>query len=162
MKLATSESGGFVHAVAEVFGGDIKAWFLKLFVGGLAAIAHAVELTSLPFIITCAMLLLDSILGAMLAIKKGGWSAFKPWLMVKGPTMKLAVGTICMGIVGLLDVYVLKTQPGSMMSILYVVAGIIMSAVSIDAVRKVDEMWNVGIAKALASKFPGLFGPKDN
>jgi hypothetical protein len=37
-----------------------------------------------------------------------------------------------------------------------------MGAVGIDAVRKVDSLWNIGIGRALTRLNPAMFGPRDN
>lgn len=147
-------------ALNEIFGGSVGAWLLKLAVGGLTALAHATELASVPFILTFVMLGLDAVLGTILAVKKGGWVAVKPWRWVSGPTMKGVVGGLAMVLVGMLDVWVTKSAPGEMSPALYVVAGIMMGAVAIDAARKVDAIWNVGLADALSRVLPRVFGGK--
>lgn len=157
---APEGTGEVASALNEIFGGSVGAWLLKLTLGGLTALAHATELAAVPFILTFVMLGLDAVLGTILAIKTGGWASVKPWRWVSGPTMKGVVGGLSMVLVGIIDVWVTKSTPGEMSPALYVVAGVMMGAVAIDAARKVDAIWNVGLAAALTRHFPRLFGGK--
>lgn len=157
---APESAGEFMSAVNEILGGSFGAWVLKLAIGGLTALAHATELAAAPFIITSMILFADAILGTIKAVKDGGWGAVKPWRWVSGPTMKATVGGLAMLITSAVDVWVTKSTPGEMSPALYVVAGVMMGAVAIDAARKVDAIWNVGLAAALTRHFPRLFGGK--
>lgn len=149
-------------AAQEIFGGTAGSWGLKLLLGAVAALVHAVETATLSIAAFAFLCLADAILGVMRQAKRnrtgdGQRQAIKVWRLVSGPAAKWFVGMIVLLCGSFFDLVLFGEQPFLGGPLLLFFSGVLLGAIVVEVAAKADYLQGWGLSAKLRKKYPQLF-----
>ena len=138
-------------AVQEYVGGGPTVWVWKMAGAAVAAGAHGAEAAAIVIGGWFFLVLTDTLLGVLLAIRKAGLSVIKPGRLVSGPAAKFLVGGMVLLAGSIFDVAVFGSDPDAWLqgTALKVVAGVVLFSILLQVADKADVILGFGIGERL-------------
>lgn len=150
-------------AIKGIIGGTPQEITVKIALGFVTLLVAAINDSGFFIMAFLFGILMDAILGTVLAVKESGWSSIKPWKWVTGPMLKGVVITLFLLVAAILDMVINKTPVQHMGSspIVITVSVVGVGAIAMEAAGKAQRLTGYKITEWVSSAIDRFRPKKD-
>lgn len=150
-------------SVKEIVGGTPDEVMTKIILGFVTLAVAAINDSSFFIMAFLFGILIDAILGTMVAVKEGGWDSVKFWRWITGPLLKGVVITMFLFTAAILDMVVNKTPVQYMGSSPIVITASVVGvgAIVMDIARKAQKLTGYNVVEWIGSAIDRFRPKKD-